>query len=253
MSILMGFPLSLNAQSSPVGGAAHLEGQVFSEERTPLLAALISLTDLEVLGVTDSQGVFRIGPIPPGDRRVRVTLPGYLPTEFTVYLSPGQSMWLSLELETSPVIPLEGIDAQGTRTLSSDLREFHERRRQGNGHFFTRNEIETARPSRLTDLFLSLPGLEVVEVTGPFGSSQEVRFRRASGTSGRGPCRVGYVVNGRALPVAADLGINSLFRPDDVAGIEVYSGSSRIPAQFNSSGGSGRCGLILIWLYSGSR
>jgi hypothetical protein len=251
VGILLGGLPTFSLAQTLEAPTATLEGQVFAEALVPLALAQISIPSLGLTGVSDSLGAFRLESIPPGAWQVRVARSGYLPMEFPIQLEPAQSVWISMELDTSSVIPVEGIDARGTRALPQELTEFHERRRQGNGYFFTRSEIEAARPSRLTDLFIRLPGIEVVEVTGPFGSSQEVRFRRATGASGRGACRVGYAVNGTAFPVATDIGINSFIRPEDVAAVEVYSGSSRIPARFNTSAGSGRCGLILIWLYAG--
>ena len=39
--------------------------------------------------------------------------------------------------------------------------------------------------------------------------------------------------------------VSEFVRPDDIAGVEIYSGSGGVPIQF--SGGFGNCGVIVFW------
>jgi hypothetical protein len=54
-------------------------------------------------------------------------------------------------------------------------------------------------------------------------------------------------VNGTPFPVSNDLEINHYVAPDEVAAVEIYTGASQIPAQFNSSSLNAHCGVIVIW------
>lgn len=109
------------------------------------------------------------------------------------------------------------------------------------------------QPRLFTDVLRRVPGVQIQPVTGPFGTSYGVRMGRTPGVSGSRPCPVLYYVNGVPFPVAADIEINHFIGPDDVAAIEVYSGAARIPPQFHSSVHDARCGVIVIWTYSGEK
>ena len=53
------------------------------------------------------------------------------------------------------------------------------------------------------------------------------------------------------FPIGPDNSINNYVVPDDLAGVEVYSGASRVPPQFNSGPQNSRCGVVVIWTFNG--
>jgi hypothetical protein len=48
------------------------------------------------------------------------------------------------------------------------------------------------------------------------------------------------------------VGIDNFVRPDEIAGVEIYSGSN-LPPQFSGGQHSARCGVIVVWTHSGRR
>lgn len=129
------------------------------------------------------------------------------------------------------------------------LAGFYERlQRRLGGYFITREQIERIRPRVLTDLLLSVPGLQLVEL---LDGTRTVRFRNAMAT------RIAAAPRPRVEPdcppqvfldgsrTSVGFGLDREVRPDDVEGIEVYSGPS-VPAVF--AGLQARCGVIAIWL-----
>ena len=112
-----------------------------------------------------------------------------------------------------------------------DLDGFEQRRAQGWGHYLTADDIERTRPTSVTTLLRSQPGLHVVP-TG--GNGYAIR--------GRGDCRPNVVIDGFPIADAAD-NLDEMVRPDAVAGIEVYSGQAGTPVEYGSNG----CGTVLVW------
>jgi hypothetical protein len=56
-------------------------------------------------------------------------------------------------------------------------------------------------------------------------------------------------MNGMPFPMTSDGVINSFIGPEEVEAVEVYTGTSQIPPQFNST--NARCGVVVIWTLNG--
>jgi hypothetical protein len=231
--------------------AGSVEGQVLSSAlNLPVAAAQITvmLSDSSRHTTTDEQGRFRITGLTVGGHVLRVEQLGYLTWEGRVVTAPGEVTRVSIILEPAPLV-LDSIVGVA-RTAASYLDGFWERRERNIGYYFTRAEIERARVTRMGDLFRRIPGARIVS-TG-VGGGHVVSFGRLSSNT---VCAAAVYLDGRPYEMSmAGLGD---FRLEDVEAIEVYSGPSRIPAQFNATGRAGRsgvsiagsphCGVIVIW------
>jgi hypothetical protein len=60
-----------------------------------------------------------------------------------------------------------------------------------------------------------------------------------------------FFVNGMPLQVAGDMSIDQYVAPEDVVAVEVYTGTSQIPPEFQSALLNSKCGVIVIWTRTG--
>ena len=115
---------------------------------------------------------------------------------------------------------------------------FYGRLRRGLGRFITPETIEKSPALRTTDLFFGIPGLTVQN--GGIAGDRVVM----QGT--RGPCLPTLYVDGMRVMGAP---IGSIAPLEVVDAVEVYRRAAEIPMQYSGvrSGGSGSCGVILVW------
>lgn len=244
---LLLWPVQLTAQE-----VGTLTGTVTAPHEIPLVHARIIVVGTTLVTLTREGGHFQVAGVPSGSQTLEVSLLGFRTLRLPVEIEPGEILHLQVMLELEPVL-LQALELTAPPALPPELRGFQERRARGAGHFFTREEIGRMQPRLFTDVLRRVPGVRIEHVTGPFGTSDVVQAGRTAGVSGSRPCPVLYYVNGVPFPVAADIGINHFIPPEEVAAIEVYSGASQIPPEFHSSMHNARCGVIVIWTYTGER
>lgn len=227
------FPLAWQCGFAQAGNAV-IRGRVLDRSSGDPVALAMVLLDERVQALTATDGGFAIDELSPGTYEFTVRRLGFEPAhaslkvndpdaqaDLTIWLTP-----LPLQLdpvtvvgkEVSPVLQMEG---------------FYERRAMGFGHFITREDIERRRTNFVRELFQLIPGFRV----------------------GRGAGCKSLFLDGlllgtpdpRTVPRGADVldMLESLLSVRDIEGIEVYTGSSQMPARFNVLGCPGR--VILVW------
>jgi len=231
------------APAAAQSGAAELVITVRGADGYALPNARVTLDGAAARPRGERDGRFQVGGLAGGTHVLGVTALGYKQARMDVELAAGEVSRVAVTLQVAP-LALETLDVEAADALPPPLRDFYRRRSRGEGHFFTRQQIEVMQPRVLTDVLRRVPGLQINNHSGPFGTSQTAQTGRSSGPRS---CTIQYYVNGIPFPVAPDIGINTFIRPDEVAGVEVYSGSAQIPAQFNSSQSNSRCGVVAIW------
>jgi hypothetical protein len=207
--------------------------------------ARISAVGTKLVALTGVDGRFHLADVPLGIQILDVRMLGYTTILLPVEIDVGETLHVQVKLEIEPV-PLHAVEVTAEPAVAPQLRGFYERRARGAGFFFTREEIQRMRPGLFTDLLRRVPGVRLQPVRGPSGSSYQAVTGRMSGSRA---CPMLYYMDGVPFPVTGDIGINNLIQPEDIAAIEVYSGTARVPLQFHSS--SAHCGVIAIWTYSG--
>lgn len=225
--------LAQNPSTASLGG-------IIVETRTgaPLRGASVTLAGVEGAGTTDADGRFILYDVPAGRQGILVEYRGHLAPVRAVDLAPERHTDVRIALTVSAalgpadeeVIPLPalGVEIDGSPPVGK-LRPFHRRLEAGRGSFITREEIVERDPSQMTDMLREVVGVRVS------GSSS---FGAAVSTV-RG-CRLGVFIDGMPAP---GFRVDDM-PPQDVAGVEIYTGPSETPVQFRRSG---ECGALVIW------
>jgi len=231
-------------------GQGRLIGQVVAEDTTPLAQARVRVVGRTALLLSGTDGRFAFPTVQAGDQVLEVRLLGYIAFVQWVKIEPGQTLNVRIILSAAPV-PLKAIEVKGEPVTTVALEGFRNRRAHNSGHFLTRAEIAKMQPRVFTDVLRRVPGVLLQPAAGSFGSNDMVRMNRTTGINGLRNCPVLFFVNGMPLQVAGDMSIDQYVAPEDVVAVEIYSGSSQIPPEFQSALLNSKCGVIVIWTRTG--
>ncbi|MGD8320567.1 MAG: TonB-dependent receptor plug domain-containing protein [Gemmatimonadota bacterium] len=186
-------------------------------------------TGIAAAAETGEEGGFDLGMVSPGTYVIEITRIGYTTLSDTVGFVDGPPAVLSVFL-TPEAIDLEPITVIVDQTTNPILQGFERRRALGIGAFITRDDIERRHPTKVSDLFRSVPSVHVT--TSP---------RTGDGIlTMRGGCRPGIVIDG--APVSSGVSLDMTMSPQDVEAIEIY-GLANAPVQYSRS----QCGTIMVW------
>lgn len=180
-------------------------------------------------GMSDSTGVFQGPRLPPSTYGIEVEALGYSTLSHEMDIS-GYGV-ADLGIELGPVaLELEPLVVVTRRRSRLEVAGFFQRRNRGFGHSLTREEIEARRPTFVSDLVRTMPGVTIAP--SMMGGGGILRMR--------GGCVPDVVLDGVRLssPVVLD----QLLTVEDLEGIEVYSGSTS-PVEYSHSS----CGTVLAW------
>lgn len=246
LAVLFAVTLFSGELVSQSGGT--VSGTVTAAGKIPLSQARVRVVGSSLTTVTRVDGVFEVAQIPPGRQTIEITMLGYTPKAIAIVIASGETLHLSFVLEP---LALETVTVVADANFFPGMRGFEERKARGSGRYFTREDINLMQPRQLTDVLRRVPGMQIGSGREAFsGGSPTAQTGRSISGSGSHPCAMIYYVNGSPFPLSGDVSINHYVAPDDVAAIEVYTGSSQIPPQFNSSIYGSRCGVVAIWTRS---
>ncbi len=192
--------------------------------------------DTVATAMADSAGWFVLRWRGGGSLHVRASRLGYRPvTVGPLRVGPFQSLTLEVRLGVAalPLDPIRVIAEPRDRAL--ERTGFYRRRRFATGRFITPLDIEARQPVFVEDLFRGIPGVSVMP-SPTFGGAR-ILMRG-------GHCAPAVYVQGMQ---ELDRGVLPVLDPHAIRGVEVYRGSSEVPAQWG--GAFGACGVVLIWLF----
>lgn len=234
--------LSIAAQLGPLAAqkSGALAGVVVAAADQTPVAARIRLAGTLLDATAAHDGAFRFSAVPAGAQTLDVRMLGYSPVVLALDIRAGETLFVRVALK--PVaLALDPVDVVEPTRLTPQLQGFEDRRSRGIGTFFTREDILRMQPRLLTDVLRRVPGMQIRPVQGGHGDNVSVQTERGK------PCGMQFFVNGTPISLQGDSPVNYYISAQEVVGIEVYSGSSEIPPQFNSSVGNSRCGVVVVW------
>ena len=223
-----------------------IDGAVTDSTLRPLAMAEITVLRTPLKLFTNQRGLFRIVDVAAGQYILIVRRIGFRPVSQLIEVQELDTLHVAYELDPLPKNLLDTVRVVADRS-SQDLRDFEQRRQRGIGEFLTRDQITRRGSLELSDLMRGFRSISIAQDGKGGGVPEQIAYnKRDFGnflTSGPGACPMQVVVDGMNMPSAFDLNLGPLI--SQIAGIEVYSGPSTAPAQFQ--GMDRRCGLILIW------
>ena len=210
----------------------------------PVATAAVSVLGGTRVVETNREGLFVFSGVRTGQHELEVRRLGYAPLLHSVEVTRGLTTEVEVGLVPTPV-ELDPLVATVTRPRRLEIKGFYERRywgeRVSGGTFFTAADIDRRRPLHISHMIADAPGIRLKD-----GKLVSTRMA-ATGFSSEGcPVNV-YLDNIRISSErsADDISVDAFVRPVEIAGIEVYTGPSQLPAEFG--GYDSRCGAIVIW------
>jgi hypothetical protein len=209
-------------------GHARVSGIVHNDKGQPVRSAEVSVPGTGVEQRTDSAGTFTLAGLPSGTQTLDVRAIGFEPKRVVIDLSPARLTTLDVALSRR-VQTLDAVRVYGTG--SSKLAEFQRRLKSGWGHILTPADIEKRNPLSVSDLFRTMPGVQVLPTRG-FGHAVLLR----------GGCLPTVYLNGARMSDDAAKNIDEFVSPNEITAVEVYNAASR-PAEFWGND----CGTVVLW------
>jgi hypothetical protein len=249
VALLLFCAAALHAEARAQQETAELSGAVRGPDGKPMAGVHLLVLGTKITALTDGRGRYELRGIPRGQQRIEVEFLGYRTVRLQLEFLAGVPLRRDVELEivALPGAPLEARTGSG---MSPQLAGFYSRMERGQGFYFTADDIARMQARQFTDVLRRVPGLRMQPMSGPFGTSYMVQMGRTTGAAGASSCPVLFFLNGMPFAVASDIGIDTFVRPDEIAGIEVYSRSAT-PSQFSATHVNARCGVIVIWTHAG--
>ena len=221
---------------APRKGSARVFGRVTNKNGAPVVGARVGLMGTSAAALTKANGDFVLDSLPAGTQALIIRQIGYRPTEVPVDLSSRAPTRVAVRLgEFVPELSPVEVTAQREEGLQK-VGYLDRKRTSASGYFLGPEQLDKRNAMRFTDVMRTVPGIRIQEQNGQAMLSSS---RGAGGAS----C-VTVFVDGAAWQQLEPGDLDTFLRPEEVAAIEVYNGTT-VPAQFSTPGQS--CTTVVVW------
>jgi len=203
---------------------AELMGVIERPDGSPLAGATAVVQGTADSVVTGSDGTFAIHGLPSGTHMVHVRSVGFEPVSDVVELTNHEPQHVSIALTTPARVPNAVLVAAHRLQAGYARVGFDRRQLEGEGQFLTADDIADKHAPFLSVLLAGTMGAQVANP--PLGTNPSASQTVAS-------C-VAFVLDGYHFNRVVDGNLDALYHPDEIAGIEIYSGES-VPGEFRGS------------------
>ncbi len=179
--------------------------------------------------LTGTDGRFTTAPLAPGFYRIQIQFLGYQTVDERILVDGASPMDIQVEL-SQEAIALDGIVVVSRRSRVLENEGFYQRRQQGFGRTFTRDEIRQRGATATTDILRMVPGLSLAS---PNHMSSPYVFLR-------GGCRPDIIMDG--LNLGPDVPIDDIMPAWNLEGLEVHRAAT-VPIRFRGN----PCGAVIMW------
>jgi hypothetical protein len=226
-------------------GQGRLSGTVVTlAEGRPLAGAQVGIFEGPQTRANE-RGEWTLANLPAGSRMLEVRAVGYYPDRRPVHVVAAAPP-VRVALSTLKAV-LDTVKVTAARLVDRE-RGFVERQRSGVGHYLTSSDVARRASVNTSDVFARIPGLRVEPDQTGVERRILMRGSASAGLDGQGAsmgwCQPTVFLDGFRLDNITSSDIDDWAKPDQVAGIEVYTAGT-VPAQFQA--GLSGCGAIVIW------
>ncbi|MDR1279471.1 MAG: TonB-dependent receptor [Opitutaceae bacterium] len=157
-----------------------IEGRVYNPDtRRYLNNALVSIPALGVSTVTDQDGNFRLGGVPPGRQLIQVEYEELNPVSATVTVPAGQTVIRDLEMKLS-IVQLEAFTVSADREGQAAATQAQRMAVEGL-YIMSADNFGNVQDGNIGELLKQLPGISVETLTtaggGPIGEPGSISIR----------------------------------------------------------------------------
>ncbi|HEY7233207.1 MAG TPA: TonB-dependent receptor [Gemmatimonadaceae bacterium] len=228
-----GVAVALRADTGHARIDGVVTGWVRSEDGVPIPRARVKLYGSSVVAVTNDSGAFQLAGVPGGTQTLTSRALGFVPDERPVDVT-DRNVPVIIGMLTVRRF-LDTVHVRAKRPTLTSIVGFDGRRRSGAGKFFTAGDIDRIHPTEVTDILRHAPSVSLAT-----DNSHHVQIRMRGDMES---CTPAIFLDGKQLINWELSDLNSLVRPEEIGGMEVYT-PSMTPAEFRTKQG---CGTILLW------
>ena len=226
------------ADSGTKVGNATVSGTVVLEGSPTNAGSRVEVMGTDVVVLTNEKGEFTIRNLPSGSQVLLARHLGFGAETVPVDLSAREPKQVRMKLPKFVAI-IDPVVVTARRAGSLEKIGFTRRQKSGMGYFLDQDQIQRLRPSRLTDILRTVPGLRV-----SYSNDGEVVSSSRGASSFNGGDCVQYILDDLPWQSASPGDINQFVNGSEVVAAEIYQ-ASNVPAQY--SRGMQSCTTIVLW------